>query len=164
MKTARFLLPLPAAGAACAATLGLMAPLLAWSPRAEGDDARTEYTRALAMLESTSKRGKAIPLDSAFFSSLNWVGRTATINYVCGTESAERCRDAVLLGLIDNALVVRDHALRVMLSTRHFPSQERKSAAEQVISDDRNYRKGRPFWIVDRAKSYLAQADTTRAQ
>lgn len=127
-------------------------------------DAQSEYTKTLAMLEQAHRKGKLVGLDSKFFSSLNWVGRTATLNYVCSSLPSERCHDAVALGLTDNALVVRDHALRMMITGRQFKSNEKKRAAEQIIADDRNYRRGRAFWIVDRAKSFLSASSDPKSR
>jgi hypothetical protein len=65
------------------------------------------------------------------------------------------------LGLADDALVVRDHALRITISTHHFSEEEKRQAAEKAVNDDRNYRKGRPFWIVDRARGFLVAEGKT---
>ena len=126
-------------------------------------DSQSEYAKTVAMLESAHRKGQLVGLDSKFFSSLNWVGRTATINYVCSSLPPERCHAAVALGLTDNALVVRDHALRMMISGRQFNPNEKKRAAEQIIADDRNYRRGRAFWIVDRAKSFLSASNDSKS-
>ena len=127
-------------------------------------DAQSEYAKTLAMLETAHRRGQLDGLDSKFFSSLNWIGRTATINYVCSALPPARCHTAVSLGLTDNALVVRDHALRTMITGRQFRPNEIKRAAEQIIADDRNYRRGRAFWIVDRAKSILSASNDSKAR
>lgn len=126
-------------------------------------DAQSEYAKTLTWLESNHRKGHDVGVDGKFFSSLNWVGRTAAINYFCSTFSAERCHTAVSLGLKDNALVVRDHALRVMISGKQFKPLEKKNAAEKIITDDRNYRRGRAFWIVDRAKTFLSASNTQKS-
>lgn len=130
-------------------------------PRAElqasgAPDSNAEYFTVLGQLEQLDASGRRATLVSkGFFQSLSWIGRTACLNYVCGILSLDQCRRVLELGLTDDALVVRDHALRVTLSSSQFTAEEKKVAAERAVQDSRNYRKGRPFWIVDRARGYL---------
>lgn len=119
-------------------------------------DSTSEYFRIVGQLEQLHSSGQKETLVSRrYFQSLTWIGRTACINYVCGLLPLSYCRQALELGLSDDALVVRDHALRITISTSHFTETEKRTASEKVISDQRNYRKGRPFWIVDRAREFL---------
>lgn len=119
-------------------------------------DTNSEYYQALGKLEKLDKEGhRASLVSSAFFQSLGWIGRTACVNYVCSVLSVEQCRVVLGYALNDEALVVRDHALRIYISSQKFSEQEKVSAATRSISDKRNFRKGRPFWIVERAKGFL---------
>ncbi|NBO37490.1 hypothetical protein EBU99_02790 [bacterium] len=121
-----------------------------------GIGSESEYYQVLGRLEQMDANGhRAALVSSEFFQSLSWIGRTACVNYVCGILSIDQCRRVLDRGLLDDALVVRDHALRVMLHSSQFTEQEKRSAAEKILGDQRNYRKGRPFWIVDRAKGFL---------
>jgi len=130
------------------------------TPNETGDatsmDSNSEYFRIVGQLEQLHTSGQKETLVSRrYFQSLSWIGRTACINYVCGLLPLSYCRQALEIGLLDEALVVRDHALRITISTSHFTETEKRAASEKVISDQRNYRKGRPFWIVDRAREFL---------
>lgn len=129
-------------------------------------DSNSEYSKVLSRLEQLDATGQRSSLiEPGFFQSLSWIGRTACINYVCGIHPMEHCRKILDLGLVDDALVVRDHALRITISTRHFSEEEKRQAAEKAVNDTRNYRKGRPFWIVDRARGFLladGKTSTTR--
>jgi hypothetical protein len=119
-------------------------------------DSNSQYYQTLGQFEQLHSAGQKEKLVSRpFFQSLSWIGRTACINYVCGMLPLGDCRQVLELGLSDEALVVRDHALRITISTSYFSALEKKTASERVIGDSRNYRKGRPFWIVDRAREYL---------
>lgn len=123
----------------------------------------SEYYQALGRIEQLDSTGQRASLVSPeFFQSLSWIGRTACVNYVCGILSLEQCRRVLERGMNDDALVVRDHALRIMLSSSQFTDNEKRYAADRSINDARNYRKGRPFWIVDRAKGYV-NSDTAQA-
>jgi len=118
---------------------------------------QSEYFQILGKLEQMDSSGqKASLISPEFFQSLNWIGRTACVNYVCSVMALEQCRRVLETALRDEALVVRDHGLRILLSSRQFTSQEKRLAAERSVSDNRNYRKGRPFWIVDRARHFLS--------
>ncbi|MEY4066746.1 MAG: hypothetical protein RIR26_2954 [Pseudomonadota bacterium] len=118
---------------------------------------QSEYFQVLGKLEQMDALGqKASLISPEFFQSLNWIGRTACVNYVCSVMAIEQCRRVLDTALRDEALVVRDHGLRILLSSRQFTTQEKRLAAERSVSDDRNYRKGRPFWIVDRARTFLS--------
>jgi hypothetical protein len=116
----------------------------------------SEYYQVLGRLEQLDSSGHRASLVSPeFFQSLSWIGRTACINYVCGILSMDQCRRVLERALSDDALVVRDHALRIVLSSTQFSDSEKRTAAERIINDQRNYRKGRPFWIVGRAKEFV---------
>jgi hypothetical protein len=119
-------------------------------------DSNSEYLQVFEQFEALQSSGQREKLVSrSYFQSLSWIGRTACINYVCGSMKTESCRQVLQTGLSDEALVVRDHALRITISSGYFNDQEKKSASEFVIGDSRNYRKGRPFWIVERAREFL---------
>ncbi|MEN9530258.1 MAG: hypothetical protein RI932_2131 [Pseudomonadota bacterium] len=116
----------------------------------------SEYYQVLGRLEQLDSSGHRASLVSPeFFQSLSWIGRTACVNYVCGILSMDQCRRVLERALADDALVVRDHALRIVLSSNQFSDIEKRNAADRTINDQRNYRKGRPFWIVGRAKEFL---------
>ena len=122
----------------------------------ETADSNSEYMSMISRLERMDTDGQRATLVSeGFFSGLSWIGRTACLNYVCGVLSTDLCRRALELGLKDEALVVRDHALRITLSAKQLTEVEKRIAAERMVEDSRNYRKGRPFWIVDRARGFL---------
>ncbi|MBM3382274.1 MAG: hypothetical protein FJY29_07520 [Betaproteobacteria bacterium] len=117
----------------------------------------SEYYQVLGRLEQLDSLGQRASLVSPdFFQSLSWIGRTACVNYVCGILSMDQCRRVLESAIADDALVVRDHALRIVLSSAKFSDVEKRSAADRIIGDQRNYRKGRPFWIVGRAKEFLS--------
>ena len=121
-----------------------------------GVSSESEYFEALKRIEQIDSMGQRASLvSSSFFQSLTWIGRTACVNYVCGILAIEQCKSVLDHALADDALVVRDHALRILLSTSRFTESEKRFAADRVVGDERNYRKGRPFWIVDRARAYL---------
>lgn len=122
----------------------------------ETADSNSEYMSMISRLERMDMDGQRATLVSeGFFSGLSWIGRTACLNYVCGVLSTDLCRRVLELGLKDVALVVRDHALRITLSAKQLTEVEKRIAAERMVEDSRNYRKGRPFWIVDRARGFL---------
>lgn len=119
-------------------------------------DSNSEYSRILGQLEQMDTTGqRATLLSQSFFQSLSWIGRTACINYACGILAVDQCRQVLEHALSDEALVVRDHGLRIMISTKKISDEEKRLAAERTVGDARNYRKGRPFWIVDRARGFL---------
>jgi hypothetical protein len=121
------------------------------------NDANSEYYQALGKIEKLDADGhRASLVSSAFFQSLGWIGRTACVNYVCSALSVEQCRVVLAYALADEALVVRDHALRIFISSQKFSEFEKVNAANKSINDPRNFRKGRPFWIVERAKGFLS--------
>lgn len=129
-------------------------------------DSNVEYSKILSQLEQMDNAGqRATLLSQSFFQSLSWIGRTACINYACGILSVDQCRRVLEHALSDEALVVRDHGLRIMISAKKISDEEKRLAAERAVGDARNYRKGRPFWIVDRARGFLlaeAKNSTTR--
>lgn len=161
--------------APCLSSISLTAVVLTWSvfvgnamaaDRPEGRKPKpldipsvgseSEYYQALGRIEQLDSAGQRASLVSPeFFQSLSWIGRTACVNYVCGILSLEQCRRVLERGMNDDALVVRDHALRIMITSSQFTENEKRYAADRSINDARNYRKGRPFWIVDRAKGYV---------
>ncbi|MFZ9519881.1 MAG: hypothetical protein ACO3A4_05330 [Silvanigrellaceae bacterium] len=149
---------------AAAAREGIVSnPQVAKSPKAKpteelvAADTTSEYSKILERMQQLTATGQRSALvEPGFFQSLNWIGRTACINYVCGTQTLDHCRKVLEMGLSDDALVVRDHALRIAISTQHFSEDEKRAAAQNAVTDNRNYRKGRPFWIVDRARGFLS--------
>lgn len=116
----------------------------------------TDYKLALAYLERETRGGKW-PLDAREFRRMNWIGRTAIINYICSIQGAEPCRKFLGMGLKDDAMFVRDHALRVVLASPHYSVTEKQRASRDVLMDTRNYRHGNGLWIVERARGYLAR-------
>jgi hypothetical protein len=130
-------------------------------PSASGHEFRqsnsnSEYMQALEKLQTMDSDGlRASLVSPAFFQSLGWIGRTACVNYVCTVLALEQCRRVLDFALNDDALVVRDHALRILISSPRFTETEKTNAAERSVEDPRNFRKGRPFWIVERAKGFL---------
>lgn len=119
------------------------------------------YEEKLKKLATLYANGRRPSLSHRFFSRLDWVERTALLNVVCAQEPGPRCDEALRLGLSDNALLVRDHALRLQLQMpRPGASQDdvgrsRRQAVEQTLADDRNYRRGQGLWIVERARKFL---------
>lgn len=123
----------------------------------EKADSNSEYYLALGKFERMDAEGhRASLVSAAFFKSLGWIGRTACVNYVCSTLAIDQCRRVLGFALADEALVVRDHALRIFIASQKFSDVEKVNAAERSINDPRNFRKGRPFWIVERAKGFLS--------
>lgn len=119
-------------------------------------NSNSEYMQALEKLQKMDSDGlRASLVSPAFFQSLGWIGRTACVNYVCTVLALEQCRRVLDFALNDDALVVRDHALRIVISSPRFTDSEKTNAAERSVEDPRNFRKGRPFWIVERAKGFL---------
>jgi hypothetical protein len=116
------------------------------------DDVGT-YQRAMAQMELLVSRGK--PVSERVFKRFNWTGRTAALNYVCSAQGLDDCRKVLALGLSDKALVVRDHALRIVLASDGYLKVEKAQIARDVLEDPRNYRSGAPLWIIDRARKYL---------
>jgi hypothetical protein len=119
----------------------------------QANDDVESYQRAMAQLEFLSSKGKLLTLER--FKRLNWVGRTAAMNYTCSAQRIEDCRKVISFGLTDKALVVRDHALRIVLASSTYLPVEKSQIARDVLEDPRNYRTGAPLWIVDRARKYL---------
>lgn len=118
-------------------------------------DAEGDYKRAVEGLTRAYAKGTRPALGSVTFARLNWVERTALLNVVCAAEAPGRCLEALALGLTDNALVVRDHAFRILLALPVASGARREAAARAILEDDRNYRKGQGLWIVDRARKFL---------
>ncbi len=124
------------------------------SPSREGDEIQAlQYRKALAKVERHVTRGSGIT--ASLFRSFNWVGRTAAINYACSALKDDSCRAVLGLGVSDRALLVRDHALKVILNSEKFLQEEKADFARQAVADVRNYRTGQPLWIVERARKYL---------
>lgn len=122
----------------------------------ESGSEENDYKLALAYLERTMRGGKK-PLDLREFRRMNWIGRTAILNYVCSVRAADECQSFLHLGLADGALYVRDHALRMVLASVHFSIDEKNRISRDVVTDNRNYRRGGGLWIVDRARNFLAR-------
>jgi hypothetical protein len=114
------------------------------------------YGAKISALTEVYAKGRRPVLSTQVFSGLDWVQRTALLNVVCAQETTERCHAVIDLGLSDNALVVRDHALRLLLARADTPSARKQTVARRIIEDDRNYRRGQGLWIVGRAKEVLA--------
>jgi hypothetical protein len=121
---------------------------------APGDTLGT-YQGALQDLARTYSQKRRPILRHEAFARRNWVDRTALLNVVCAHEAPERCGAALELGLGDEALVVRDHAFRLLVAGPDVPDEMKARAARRILEDDRNYRRGRGLWIVDRARNYL---------
>lgn len=115
--------------------------------------ASIHYKRAIAKVEKYVTRGPGIT--QGLFRSFNWVGRTAAINYACSATTKETCRRVLTMGTEDRALLVRDHALKVILHGEQYMKEEKIQHARMAIEDIRNYRTGQPLWIVTRAQKYL---------
>lgn len=94
------------------------------------------------------------------FSTMDWVEKTALINLACPVErerpAAASCRSILSSGVEDQALVVRDHAMKKMLAAPFYSTSFKQSVAKKILADPRNYRRGKPLWIVHGAKQYLA--------
>lgn len=106
-------------------------------------------------VEEISKVSEEKRVSAEFLRGQNWVGRIALINIVCGSENSNSCKKVLNYALLDNALVVRDHALRIYINQNLSKESEKLKALNRIISDDRNYRKGKPLWIVHRAQNYI---------
>jgi len=111
------------------------------------------YRKAIAKVEKYATRGPGIT--QGLFRSFNWVGRTAVINYACSAATGETCRRVLIMGVEDRALLVRDHALKVILHSDQYVQEEKVKYARMAVEDIRNYRTGQPLWIVTRARKYL---------
>jgi hypothetical protein len=119
------------------------------------------YNKAIEQFSKSGILGQPqVPAET--YASLDWVEKTALINLVCPGHTpgvAKRsCLTLLQTSLNDDALVIRDHALRLALSGPHFSKPDKATIAQQVLTDPRNYRRGRPLWIVSAAKAYLAQS------
>ena len=117
---------------------------------------KMRYDHALKLIqESGILELSELPTD--YFARFDWVGKTALINLVCHSSAAREplCQSAVTQGLGDDALVVRDHALRTVLADRKLSGSFKETVAQKIVDDDRNYRNGKAFWIVQNAQSYL---------
>jgi hypothetical protein len=120
---------------------------------------KVRYEQALLNIRASGILSKS-GVPGEYFSSLDWVGKTALINLVCHSAEAknELCQAVVNLGLVDEALVVRDHSLRTVLANQTVSGSVKEHVAQKIVEDDRNYRKGKAFWIVQNAQSYLRLA------
>jgi hypothetical protein len=123
-------------------------------PKEDESAASLHYKKAIAKVEKYVTRGPGIT--QGLFRSLNWVGRTAAINYACSATNNETCRRVLILGTEDRALLVRDHALKVILHSDRYAQEEKVKYSRMAVEDIRNYRTGQPLWIVTRARKYLA--------
>ncbi len=135
----------------------LALPIALTATAAAADTRATPQTRYEWAVKQIQKSGLAKKgrIPRSFFKRLDWVGKTAVINVTCGQEGSKTCLSALKQGLRDNALVVRDHALRVVLKSESLKLGTKRKIAESVVNDDRNYRRGRAFWIVQNAQSFL---------
>ena len=121
----------------------------------ETEAVRPDYEESLRALSAGYAKGRQPALDARSFNRAGWQGRTAVLNVVCANDTRARCLEALALGLNDNALVVRDHAFRILLSFEDLASRQKEDAAQAIVADDRNYRRGQGLWIVERAHKYL---------
>jgi hypothetical protein len=116
------------------------------------------YEKAVANIKKSGLLLRS-EISQATFANFDWVGKTALINLVCPVESSQSnvpaCRKVLLQGIRDDALVVRDHSLRTMLTRASISEELKRDAATKIIADDRNYRRGKAFWIVTSAQKYL---------
>lgn len=131
------------------------APAAMNAPEVGLTDGDGGYRRALESFARSYAKGTRPELAAAPFARLTWVERTALLNVACAIDGAERCLAALELGLTDNALVVRDHAFRMLVALPVASAARREAAAQEIVGDDRNYRKGQGLWIVDRARKLL---------
>ncbi len=113
----------------------------------------TTYQRSLAKIEASAGHSGAI--SPSLYKTFNWVGRTAAMNYACSVQSLEQCRRLLSIGVTDRALVVRDHALKLILASSKHTPEEKAQVAHDMLEDPRNYRFGAPMWIIDRARKFL---------
>jgi len=116
----------------------------------------SDYDREVRALSNLYTQARRPRLEASVFARIDWVQRTALLNVVCAAEPRPRCLEAVTLGLTDNALVVRDHAFRLLLRFADVSDGRKTDAARAIVADDRNYRRGQGLWIVERAKTYLS--------
>jgi len=116
------------------------------------------YEKAVANIKKSGLLLRS-EISQATFANFDWVGKTALINLVCPVESSQSnvpaCRKVLLQGIRDDALVVRDHSLRTMLTRASISEDLKREAAAKTIADERNYRRGKAFWIVTSAQKYL---------
>jgi hypothetical protein len=96
------------------------------------------------------------------FARFDWVGKTALINLACpigaGDVASIPCSSVLAIGIDDQALVVRDHAFRMILGHKSISADAKQQFARKVVSDPRNYRRGRALWIVPNAERFLVKA------
>lgn len=128
------------------------------SAYAEQSDPQLRYREAVARIQS-SRLMQSHEVSETQFGRFDWVGKTALINVLCQQQDSKRCQSALKQGLRDPALVVRDHALRVVLTAETISDDVKRKVAQSVVSDERNYRKGRAFWIVQNAQKFLEKTD-----
>ncbi len=119
---------------------------------AQNRDEIEEYQKNVLEISRISEEKR---VSAEFLRSQNWIGRIALINIACGSENSDSCKKVLNYALLDNALVVRDHSLRIYINQNLTKESEKLKALNRVISDDRNYRKGKPLWIVHRAQNYI---------
>lgn len=116
------------------------------------------YEKAVAHIKKSGLLLRS-EISQAAFANYDWVGKTAIINLVCPVDRYQSnglaCRKILLQGIRDDALVVRDHSLRTMLAQSAIGDDVKKEVAAKIISDERNYRRGKAFWIVTSAQKYL---------
>ena len=145
----------------CAIALLATEPTLALSQ--ETYEVKEIYLRALADFEA--KKISVYPeVGLGFFKGMNWVEKTAALNVFCQNPLLTACKSAVKIGINDAALVVRDHALRLVLASEAFSGSEKQEILEATLKDGRNYRKKAPLWIVNRAKLALENAKTEQSR
>jgi hypothetical protein len=117
------------------------------------------YQKSLAKI-SRQYKTSGFPSKSIFQSG-SWIDKTATLNYFCSFKKPLACRKVVFWGTQDASLMVRDHAFSVMKNSRHFKEDEVYSVAAEARDDARNFRHGKPLWLVEKTDRYLRQSEQT---
>jgi len=113
----------------------------------------SEYQKALIQIEKWTQGGQK-ELNILEVKKMNWVGKVASMNYTCSVFPKESCKNILIESLKDDALLVRDHALRITLEQHFFNNEEKIKITQEIENDVRNYRRGIGLWIVDRAKKF----------
>jgi hypothetical protein len=118
------------------------------------------YHKAITQLERSGVLRAAVIPDDLLL-GLDWVQKTALINLACQPSDQKdlhtRCLNLLKVSVEDQALVVRDHAWRKIAQNHLISREEKRQAAQRIVEDPRNYRRGRALWIVNGARQYLAR-------
>jgi hypothetical protein len=99
-------------------------------------------------------------LNESDFQKLGWQKKISILQIYCKSElysSQVSCKKAVSIGLIDKAMVVRDHALKLAIENdkKIFTVSELNNIAQKIVADQKNHSNFKPLWIVDRAHRFL---------